>query len=386
MSISSWGFPTNIQFGAGALSELVPALKGGIGSKPLIVTDPGMVGLPPYESVLQELQRQGVPFAVFSGISPNPEAPDVEAGLASYNEAGCDCIIGLGGGSAMDGAKAIQLMTTHDGKIQDYDERVGGYERIANAVPPCITIPTTAGTGSEVGRSTVIVDPATHEKMVIFHPYLMPVLAIVDPQLMTTMPATITAATGMDALTHNVEAYLSKGFHPLCDGIALEGVRLCRRSLEKAVHSPEDLDARADMAAAALMGAVAFQKGLGVTHSLAHPLSTLAGLHHGLANGILLPYAMAFNAKGVPERFVGLAEAAGVSIPGGSAADQANAFIAWIKQMKVNVGIPARLHEAGVDGELIPAMTDQALADGCHACNPIVVTRDDLENLYQEAL
>jgi len=386
MTILSWGFPTHIRFGAGALTELSSALRGGLGTKPLIVTDPGMVGLPPYEAVLHELKKQSVPFAVFSGISPNPAAPDVEAGLASYQDAQCDCIIGLGGGSAMDGAKAIQLMTTHEGRIQDYDERVGGYDRIKNAVPPCITIPTTAGTGSEVGRSTVIVDPATKEKMVIFHPFLMPALAIVDPELMTTMPASITAATGMDALTHNVEAYLSKGYHPLCDGIALEGIRLCQRSLEKAVHTPDDLDARADMAAAALMGAVAFQKGLGVTHSLAHPLSTLAGLHHGLANGILLPYAMAFNARGVPEKFVALAEAAGVSIHGGTATEQANAFIAWTEQLKKNIGIPKGLADAGVAEELVPAMTDQALADGCHACNPIEVTRDDLENLYREAL
>jgi alcohol dehydrogenase class IV len=385
MSWTTWSFPTRIHFGAGALESLAPALRDGLGSRALVVTDPGMIGTDPLEALLLHLEDADIPCAVFSGISPNPSAPDVVQGVAAWRELGGDCLIGIGGGSAMDGAKAIQLMATHPGRIEDYDERRGGYERITDNVPPLITLPTTAGTGSEVGRSTVIVDPAIAEKMVIFHPALMPALAIVDPALMTSLPPHITAATGLDALTHNIEAHLSRGVHPMADGIALEGIRLVARSLERAVNDGQDIAARSDMAAAALMGAVAFQKGLGVTHSLAHPLSTLAGLHHGLANGILLPTTMAFNGARAPERFPALANAAGQTQHGGDPQAAVEIFVAWIRRLNEAVGIPANLRAAGVTEDLVPALSDQAFTDGCHAGNPVEVSRDDMEMLYREA-
>jgi len=337
---------------------------------------------------LEDTLRSGnIPFEVFSGISPNPTVPDVTAGVVAYKAFGANAIVGIGGGSAMDGAKAIALMVEHPGDLVDYDERVGGFDRIGDHhVPPMFTVPTTAGTGSEVGRATVIVDPQKSEKMVIFHPVLMPLAAIVDPNLMTSLPKGLTAATGMDALTHNVEAYLAKGYHPMADGIALEGIRLCANSLEKAVQDGNDIQARSDMAAASMMGAVAFQKGLGVTHSLAHPLSSIAGMHHGLANGILLPYAMRFNGKAVPQRFIGLAEAVGRLRPGMTGIEATEAFLDWVIALRVAIGIPNRLSEAGVTEAQVEEMIPQAFADGCHGSNPVAVTEEDLANLYREAL
>ena len=386
MSWTTWSFPTRVHFGEGALESVSATLQEGLGTRVLVVTDPGMLGTAALETLLAHLSDAGIAHAVFSGISPNPAAPDVVAGVAAWREFNGDCLIGVGGGSAMDGAKAIQLMSTHPGTIEEYDERRGGYDRITDNVPPLITIPTTAGTGSEVGRSTVIVDPIRQEKMVIYHPALMPTLAVVDPKLMTGLPPHLTAATGLDALTHNIEAYLSRGVHPMADGIALEGIRLVAGSLERAVNDGNDLAARGDMAAAALMGAVAFQKGLGVTHSLAHPLSTLAGLHHGLANGILLPTAMAFNGARAPERFPALANAVGETDHAGDPSSAVEALVAWIRRLNEAVGIPANLRAAGVHEDLIPALSDQAFADGCHACNPVEVSREDMEMLYREAL
>jgi alcohol dehydrogenase class IV len=302
----------------------------------------------------------------------------VNAGVTCFQNENCDCLIALGGGSPLDVGKAIALMATHQPPMEQYDDKIDGWQRIRPEVPPVIAIPTTAGTGSEVGRSTVITLKSTGRKTVIFSPHLMPRVAICDPELTLKLPPKLTAATGMDALTHCAEAYLAQGFHPMCDAIALHGLKLVGRSLVRAVEHGEDLEARTDMLMAAAMGAVAFQKGLGVCHSLAHPLSTIAGLHHGLANAIMLPYVLAFNQPAAAERMADITLALhGDKVP--NAAET-------IARLNQKIGIPGRLAEVGVKPEQIPAMVEQAFEDACHLLNPRAVGKEELKALYETAL
>lgn len=376
--LSRFSFPTQVVFGEDALATVAQHLDACGGTRVLVVTDSGLAGLPPFNALLQALSDAEIPHAVFDGVSPNPKAEDVVRGVEAYHESDADSLVSIGGGSAIDGAKAIQLMTTHGGSIVEYDDALGGSEWITDNLPPHIAIPTTAGTGSEVGRSTVITDPATNTKKVIFSPFLIPDVALIDPALMRTLPASITAATGMDALAHNVEAYLALGFHPMCDAIALEGVRLVARSLARAVENGDDLAARGEMALASMMGAVAFQKGLGVCHSLAHPLSTICGMHHGLANGILLATVVRFNAEVVPERVAAIGACFGV--------DGVAATVEAIAGLARRVGIPATLADAGVSSSQLEALAAQAIADGCHQSNPQPVSREQIVALYQALL
>ncbi|MCA9520634.1 MAG: iron-containing alcohol dehydrogenase [Myxococcales bacterium] len=370
-----FSFPTQIVFGEGALAALPELLDACGGTRVLVVTDRGLVGLPPFAALIQRLDEAQIPHALFDGVHPNPKAADVVAGVEAYHVGDADSIISIGGGSAIDGAKAIQLMTTHGGSVIDYDDALGGSDAITDNLPPHIAIPTTAGTGSEVGRSTVITDPETNTKKVIFSPFLIPDVALIDPQLMRTLPPPITAATGMDALAHNVEAYLALGLHPMCDAIALEGVRRVARYLARAVESGDDMEARSEMALASMMGAVAFQKGLGVCHSLAHPLSTICGMHHGLANGILLANVVRFNAEVVPDRVTAIGRAFGV--------DGVEATLRAIDELAQRVGIPRKLTDVGVSPSQLQALADQAIADGCHQSNPRPVSREQIVALYQ---
>jgi alcohol dehydrogenase class IV len=328
------------------------------------------------------------------GVFGNPVASQVTAGVALFREHGADSVVGLGGGAAIDVAKALLVMIHHPGDLFDYEDEKSDARPIDREIPYFIAVPTTAGTGSEVGRSTVISDDTTHVKRIIFSPRLLAARVLLDPELTLGLPATVTAATGMDALTHLVESYLARGFHPMCDGIALEGVRLVAKSLERAVdfargieagersllEDPSHLDARGDMLNAAMMGGVAFQKGLGVTHSLAHALSTVCDLHHGLANGIAIPYAMAYNRATVEHRLATLARTAGAE-----RADGAD-FIAWLERLRRAIGIPLNLSEVGVRSEHVPKLVATALADGCHANNPRPVTEDDFRELFAAAL
>ncbi len=376
--ISTFSFPTKIIFGAGALEHLSAAVHEINGKRPLLVTDKGVVASGIIEQVQAKLKQANLQYAIFDDVDSNPIEDNVIAGIASYKNEGCDCIIAIGGGSPLDMGKAIALMSTHAWPMEQYDDKIDGWQRIAPNVPKVITIPTTAGTGSEVGRSTVITLKSTQRKTVIFSPNLMPRVAICDPILTLKLPPKLTAATGMDALTHCLEAYISKGYHPMCDGIALQGLKLIARSLVAAVEKGDDLDARNDMMMAASMGAVAFQKGLGVCHSLAHPLSTIAGLHHGLANTIMLPYVLAFNQAVAAERLADVAEA----LTGERKRDAGKI----ISEMNARIGIPARLSEVGVRREQIPSLTEQAFEDACHLLNPRAVTKEDLQALYEAAV
>ncbi len=385
-AISVFSFPTRIVFGPGALRELgAEAERLGI-ERPLLVTDAGVVACGIAERVDSQARAAGLRPALFSDVNPNPVENNVHDGLEAYRRENCDGVIGLGGGSPLDTAKAIRLVATHPFPLEQYDDQLDGGAKIRAGLPPMIAIATTAGTGSEVGRSTVIILKSNDRKTVIFSPHLMPDVAIADPELTLGMPPKITAGTGLDALTHNVEAYLARGFHPLCDAIALQGARLAFQNLPRAVRNGRDLEARSNMLMAAMMGAVAFQKGLGAVHSLAHPLSSIANLHHGTVNGILLPHVLEFNREVSEERLRDLAVAMEIQTSGRSTAESAAALIARLRKFLEEVDIPPTLGALGIRVEMIPLLAKKAMEDACHQSNPRACSESDMVALYQRAL
>jgi alcohol dehydrogenase class IV len=375
----NYHFPTSIRFGKGVVDELGKHLAEQGYSKPLIVTDPGFVKLDVFQRVVGLLKSAGLDVEVFSGIDKNPVKSNVLKGADVYKAQNRDSIVGLGGGASMDVARAIALRINHRKDLFDYDDAIGGDRFVTEEIPYFVTVPTTSGTGSEVGRSTVISDDLTHEKKILFSPRLLARKVFADPELTLDLPAFVTATTGIDALTHNVEAYLAKGFSPLCDGIALEGIRLISQSLERAtLHS--DLESRSKMMMASLMGATAFQKGLGIVHSLAHPLSTVTDMHHGLANAIMIPYGMEFNASVSEERMKTICEVIGLKD------HSSRSFIAWLKELNSKIGIPDRLSSQKVTKEHLGRLADLAEKDPCHGSNPRAVSRADFLAIYEKAL
>ncbi|HEX2536134.1 MAG TPA: iron-containing alcohol dehydrogenase [Chitinophagaceae bacterium] len=378
-AIYQYNFPTTIRFGAGASEELGDYLKKNGLQKPLIVTDPTVAGLPFFKKILQDLDRKQISAEVFSDIHKNPVKSDVYRGTEVFDGTGRDSVVGIGGGAALDVARALVLRVHHREDLFKYDDLIGGDVYVTGEVPHFITIPTTAGTGSEVGRSAIIADDETHQKKILFSPKLLAKIVFADPLLTMDLPPFVTAATGMDALTHNMEAYLAKMPHPLCEGIALEGMHLVSRSLETAVKSP-DLASRSRMLIASLMGAVAFQKGLGVVHSLAHPLSSLLDVHHGLANAVNLPYGMAFNIEGFEPKFARMAQALGLQEHSGPA------VVDYLSELNDRIGIPQHLRAIGVEEAHLDPLADLALADFAHPNNPKPVSRDDFRALYGQAL
>ncbi len=383
-AVSVFAFPTRTLFGAGALAQLEDELTHLGIRRPLLVTDRGVVQAGLIERVRNA--AKSFPYAVFDGVSPNPTEQNVLDGIERYREERCDGVVAVGGGSPLDAAKAIRLGVTHPLPLEQYDDQLDGGAKITAGMPAMAAIPTTSGTGSEVGRSAVILLKATDRKTVIFSPHLIPSVALDDPELTLAMPPPITAGTGLDALTHNVESYLAKGFHPMCDAIALAGTRLAVSNLPTAVHHGGDIKARANMMMASLMGAVAFQKGLGVTHSLAHPLSSIGGLHHGTTNGVLLPYVMEFNRSVSEDRLRDLAAAMGVDVARKSVTEAAVAAIERVRRLLQEVGIPDRLSALGITREMIPAMSKKAMEDACHLLNPRSCAESDMVALYDRAL
>jgi alcohol dehydrogenase class IV len=355
-------------------------------TRPLVVTDRGVVACGVAETILAESRRAGLAPVLFADVNPNPVEENVRDGSEAYRRGNCDGVIGLGGGSPIDAAKAIRLAITHSFPLDQYDDKFDGGAKIRADVPPMIAIPTTAGTGSEVGRSTVIILKSTDRKTVIFSPHLMPNVALADPELTLGMPPKITAGTGLDALTHNVEAYLALGYHPMCDAIALQGARLAMDNLARAVHDGKDLDARSNMLMAAMMGAVAFQKGLGAVHSLSHPLSSVANLHHGTTNGILLPHVLEFNRLASEKRLRDLAVAMELVSSERPVAEAAAALIARVRDLLTEVGIPATLGALGVTRGMIPVLARKAMEDACHQLNPRLCAEADMIALYEKAL
>jgi alcohol dehydrogenase class IV len=383
MTITRFSFPTNIHFGAGSRKQALEHLRGQGLKRPLIVTDRGLVATPMLAEFMHALEgpKKGaghVDVGLYAGVHGNPTASQVEHGVEAFRMHRADCVIGFGGGAALDVAKAIALMAVHDGDVIEYAWDHPQVRPVVNPLPYLVALPTTSGTGSEVGRSSVVSEDTTHVKRVIFAPALLPRAVFADPELTVGLPPAITAATGMDALTHNVESYLSPAYHPLCDGIALEGTRIASRALTLAVREPSNLAARSDMMMASMMGAIAFQKDLGAVHSCAHALGAVCDLHHGLANALMIEPVMRFNLAATPSKFAELARVVGA----GSAED----FVPWLAQLKRTIGIAAGLGEVGVRREQFDRLIDIAEKDTCHQTNPRPCTRADFERFFAEAL
>lgn len=387
----TYNFPTTIRFGAGVIDELADHLKANSIAKPLLVTDAVVSQLDFFKKIKKDLSAKKISFEIFTDMHKNPVKSDVLKGTDVFRNSKCDGVIGIGGGVAMDVARAIVLKINHHEDLFYYDDLIGGDKYVTNEVPYFITVPTTSGTGSEVGRSAIIADEIflpspngegqvrRHQKKILFSPKLIAKIAFCDPQLTMDLPPFVTAATGMDALTHNLEAFLAKMYHPICEGIALEGISLITKSIEKAVNKP-DLESRSMMMLGSAMGAIAFQKGLGVVHSLAHPLSSLLDTHHGLANAVNLPYGMRFNIEGSEEKFKRIANTIGLKKESGES------VVEYLFELNKKINLPLKLREIGVKDEHIETLSDLAFADFCHPNNPKPVSRENFKKLYLEAL
>ena len=372
---ANWNYPTSVRFGAGRIAELPEAVKAAGMTNPLFVTDPGLAKLP-----MTQAAASSVNAPVFSGIKPNPVEANIGAGVAAFKSGRHDGVIAFGGGSALDAGKLIAFMQAQTKPVWDFED-VGDWWTRANAagIAPVVAVPTTAGTGSEVGRAGVVTDEKSHAKKIIFHPAMMPKLALCDPVLTAGMPPAITAGTGMDALAHCIEAYCAPFYHPLADGIAAEGVRLVKENLARAVKNGSDLDARAHMMAAAAMGATAFQKGLGAIHALSHPVGALYDTHHGMTNAVFMPYVLAFNRKAIDDRIKRLAAYIGLR-------PNFRAFLDWILALRGEIGVPHTLAGLNVGGEHIDKIVAMAPKDPTAGGNPVALDRRASRTIFKRAL
>lgn len=380
---TNWNYPTAVRFGNGRIADLPAACKELGLKRPLLVTDPGIAKLPMIADALASLEAAGLATGLFSDVKPNPIGANVDAGVAAYRAGGHDGVIAWGGGSGLDVAKAIALMSGQTRPLWDFEDVGDWFTRADPAgIAPIIAVPTTSGTGSEVGRASVIVDEDSHTKKIIFHPKMMPAIVILDPALTVGLPPFITAATGIDALSHCLEAYCAPGFHPMADGIAVEGIRLIKAWLPRAVSDGQDLEARGYMQVAASMGATAFQKGLGGMHALAHPVGALYDTHHGATNGVFMPYVLAFNQAAIDDRIARLAAYLGLAQP------SFGSFLDWILDLRSTIGIPSGLSGLGVDGERFAEIAAMAERDPSAGGNPILfdaaAARGVLENSLLE--
>ena len=373
-------FPTAIKFGNGRIKELADHCKACGIKRPLFVTDPGLAGLPMVKAILADLQKAGLGVALFSDVRPNPVEGNIHSGVAAYHKGDHDGVIAFGGGSGLDIGKMIALM--HGQTISVFElEDIGDWWTRADAgkIAPVIAVPTTAGTGSEVGRAGVVTHPETHEKKIIFHPAIMPKVALLDPELTVGLPAKLTAATGMDALAHCLEAYCAPFYHPLAKGVALEGMKLVKENLARAVKKPKDLDARGNMLIASSMGATAFQRGLGAIHALSHPFGGLYDAHHGLLNGIVMPYVLKANRKKI-EKDIAQA-AAYLGIKGGF-----NGFLKWVLALRKEIGIPNKLADIGIDTKRLDEVAKMAVRDPSAGGNPILFTEKQYKALAKKCV
>jgi alcohol dehydrogenase class IV len=384
MSLTTFSFPAPTLFGAGALAELPGRLHTLNLRRPLVVTDSGLVGTDAFKRLAQTLgaEAQGKSWFLYSGVHPNPVEEDVIEAATAFRETNCDGIIAIGGGSPLDVGKAARLLVKRPGfPLEKFYE-----EPDWSGLAPFVAIPTTAGTGSEVGRSSVITLNATHRKAVLFHPELLARLVILDPELTVGLPPKLTAATGADALTHCIESYTCPAFHPMCDGIALEGVGLIVEALPRAFKNGSDIDARGKMLVAAAMGAVAFQKDLGMVHSMAHPLSTICGMHHGLANALCLVAGMKFCATRKPGLYRRVGIACGLDVMKSSDQEADERTIGFIAEFLAGLGLNTKLRDHGVKSEHLNALVAQAIEDPCHKTNVVTVTKEDFRVLYREVM
>lgn len=377
----NWNYPTNIIAGAGTIRQLADCCRDlGMG-RPLLVTDPGLAALPMLQEVLADCRAGLLDAGLFSGVQGNPTGRNVSDGIAAFKADDHDGVIAFGGGSAIDAAKAIALMVGQSRPLWDFEDVGDNYARVdESGMVPVVAVPTTAGTGSEVGRAALITDEEQQVKRIIFHPKMLPARVILDPELTRGLPPKITAATGMDALSHNLEAFCSPAYHPMAEGIALEGIRLIKIHLPRAVADGNDLAARMQMLVASSMGATAFQKGLGAMHALAHPLGALYDAHHGLLNAILMPYVLRANRPVIGERIARLAQYIGLE------ESSFDGFLTWVLALREQLGIPHTLAEIGIDTRQRERVGQMAIVDPTAASNPVSFTARDYADLFTRAV
>jgi len=377
----NWNYPTAMRFGPGRIAELAEACKSLGMTRPLLVTDPGLADLPMVADALAANQAAGLPTALFSDVKPNPVGKNVDDGLKAYRDGGHDGVIAWGGGSALDAAKAVALMAGQSRPLWDFEDRGDNWLRADPAgIAPIVAVPTTAGTGSEVGRASVILDESDHTKKIVFHPKMLPAIVISDPELTLGLPAHLTAATGMDALAHCLEAYCAPGYHPMAEGIAVEGLRLVKDWLPTAVADGANLEARAHMLVAATMGATAFQKGLGAIHSLSHPVGALYDTHHGLTNAVVMPYVLVFNRAAIEDRLTRLAAWLGLPNP------SFQAIMDWVLGLREKFEIPHTLAAMGVTDERLDELSEMAAQDPTAGGNPIPVGKAEMKQMFVAAI
>jgi alcohol dehydrogenase class IV len=363
---ANWNYPTAMRIGAGRINELATAcIEMGMRA-PLLITDPGLAGLPMVSNIVANCRQAGLAIAVFSDIKPNPTGTNVENGIAAYRAGNHDGVIAFGGGSGLDAAKAVAVAANQTCSLWDLED-VGDNWLNADPdkIPPIIGVPTTSGTGSEVGRASVIVNEMEHKKAIIFHPKMLPALVILDPELTLGLPTALTAATGMDALSHNLEAFCSPGYHPMAEGIAIEGIRLIKTYLPSAVADGSNIEARTQMIVASAMGATAFQRGLGAMHALAHPLGATYDAHHGMLNAILMPYVLKANQSVIEERISRLARYLDLD-------PSFDAFMDWILTLRKEVGIHHKLSAIIPDDSRLSEIGEMAVLDGAAGTNPVL--------------
>ncbi len=377
----NWNYPTAIRFGAGRIRELSDACRAMGMERPLLVTDPGLAALPMIAAAAAGCRTAGLGCEVFADVQGNPVAANVDAGVAAFRAGAHDGVIAFGGGSALDVGKAVALMVGQTRPIWDFEDREDWYTRVdVDGMAPVVAVPTTAGTGSEVGRAAVITDERDHTKKIIFHPRMLPGLVIADPELTLGLPPNITAAVGMDALSHNLEAFCSPSYHPIAQGVALEGLRLIKAWLPVACRRGDDVTARAHMLAAATMGAAAFQKGLGAMHAMSHPCGAVLGTHHGLTNAVVMPYVLVFNRPAVEDKMAVLARYLDLPAP------SFEAVLDWVLALRAEIGIPADLASLGVTEDHIEQLAEMAVVDPSVGGNPVPLNRANLTVLFQNAV
>lgn len=376
----NWSYPTSIKFGAGRIAELADACQAAGMKKPLLVTDKGLATLPITTQTLALMDSNDLGSAMFSEVDPNPNEKNLTAGVAAYKAGGHDGVIAFGGGSGLDLGKMVAFMAGQNRPVWDYEDVGDWWTRAdSDAIAPIVAVPTTAGTGSEVGRASVITNSETHVKKIIFHPKVLPSVVICDPELTVGMPKIITVGTGMDAFAHCLEAFSSPHYHPMSQGIALEGMRLVKEYLPRAVADPTDLEARAHMMSAAMMGATAFQKGLGAVHALSHPIGAVYNTHHGMTNAVVIPACLELNRPMIDDK---LSEAANyLGIAGGF-----NGFYDYVLRLRSDLGVPNKLRELGVGDDRISELTEMALQDPSCGGNPVELTTENVAALFRACI
>ena len=377
---ANWTYPTAIRFGAGRISEIADACAAAGITKPLLVTDKGLASLPITQATLDLLDAAGLGRAMFAEVDPNPNDINMQDGVAAFRAGGHDGVIAFGGGSGLDLGKMVAFMTAQTRPVWDFEDVGDWWTRAnSNGIAPIVAVPTTAGTGSEVGRASVITNSQSHVKKILFHPKILPAVVIADPELTVGMPKMITVGTGMDAFAHCLEAYSSPFFHPMSQGIALEGMRLVKKYLPRAVADGSDIEARAQMMAAASMGATAFQKGLGAVHALSHPIGALYNTHHGMTNAVVIPAVLTMNRPVIEDRIN--AAASYLSISGGF-----DGFYDFVLNLRADLGVPDKLRDLGVGTDRIDEMTEMALADPTAGGNPVKLTHKNIKSLFLDTI